>query len=563
MNDKRRMLNRFLHGSGVVSGMNVVRVDDTTISVEMGLALDFSGREIVIETPIMKKLSMIEGFESSSSTSTEDTGYVYLCIEYAEVEKDAVHSITSANVRSMEQMEYNKVSESYRMFLTTIEPEQDGFTTEHFYRDTQTIFWNNGIRIKQIIPKYVKKDSDFELQLIVENMGQQQPFAFHYDLDLTCMTYQGQTRIAIDFDEKEFAKAGKYFLSYPLKAMSVADTEGVIVVNNNNLTLKIGEKEVAKPTISSNRCKVVGCNPKEELKKEYYKTAMEEIVKNTYQQSIYLAKIGVIKAANTYVIEEIEQMPFGQYVYNSCLALAIQEMDTFELEQLKGETSYGEGGSGVSHSLVELGKDVPAIATGTVTLDLGIGGKEGQCFYSSSITHGLGLGPVQIVLGQACTTSDDSDRIFGDFDIFETSDDTTTAHVKLGAKTNVKDGTFVIGAKVLATTNARKVRVDWMALKDRKDNIQDLGTKKIMIKPEMKDILVRESCYFEAVFMNISDKRVKWSVKEIGGGTIDANGRYTAPNIPGVYEVLATSLANPELVGSVYVVVRERLATGK
>ena len=47
MNDKRRMVNRFLHGSGVVCGMNVVRVDDRTISVEMGLALDFAGREIV------------------------------------------------------------------------------------------------------------------------------------------------------------------------------------------------------------------------------------------------------------------------------------------------------------------------------------------------------------------------------------------------------------------------------------------------------------------------------------------------------------------------------------
>ena len=42
-NDKRRLINRFLHGSGVVCGMNVVRVDDRTISVERGMALDFAG----------------------------------------------------------------------------------------------------------------------------------------------------------------------------------------------------------------------------------------------------------------------------------------------------------------------------------------------------------------------------------------------------------------------------------------------------------------------------------------------------------------------------------------
>lgn len=43
MNDKRRVLNRFLYGTGVVCGLNVVPIDDMTISVEPGLALDFSG----------------------------------------------------------------------------------------------------------------------------------------------------------------------------------------------------------------------------------------------------------------------------------------------------------------------------------------------------------------------------------------------------------------------------------------------------------------------------------------------------------------------------------------
>ena len=41
MNDKRRMLNRFLYGTGVVCGMQVVEVDDLTVSLERGLALDF------------------------------------------------------------------------------------------------------------------------------------------------------------------------------------------------------------------------------------------------------------------------------------------------------------------------------------------------------------------------------------------------------------------------------------------------------------------------------------------------------------------------------------------
>ena len=66
MNDKRRMINRFLHGSGVVCGMHVVRVDDRTISVEMGLALDFAGREIVVDAPIIRKLDMIDGYDDTA-----------------------------------------------------------------------------------------------------------------------------------------------------------------------------------------------------------------------------------------------------------------------------------------------------------------------------------------------------------------------------------------------------------------------------------------------------------------------------------------------------------------
>ena len=79
MNDKRRVLNRFLYGTGVVCGLNVVPIDDMTISVEPGLALDFSGREIVVDTPAVKKLSMIDGFDSFIRSGDEKK-YLYLCM---------------------------------------------------------------------------------------------------------------------------------------------------------------------------------------------------------------------------------------------------------------------------------------------------------------------------------------------------------------------------------------------------------------------------------------------------------------------------------------------------
>ena len=85
-NDKRRMLNRFLYGAGVVTGMNVVPVDNTTLLIERGLALDASGREIVIDEPEVCRLQTLEGF--SDYEEDRNTGYLYLCIAYEEEETE-------------------------------------------------------------------------------------------------------------------------------------------------------------------------------------------------------------------------------------------------------------------------------------------------------------------------------------------------------------------------------------------------------------------------------------------------------------------------------------------
>ena len=58
-NDKRRLINRFLFGPGIVSGLCVVEVDEQTISLETGFALDTWGREIIVDEPVLKKLSLI------------------------------------------------------------------------------------------------------------------------------------------------------------------------------------------------------------------------------------------------------------------------------------------------------------------------------------------------------------------------------------------------------------------------------------------------------------------------------------------------------------------------
>lgn len=551
MNDKRRMVNRFLHGSGVACGMNVVRVDDRTISVEMGLALDFAGREIVVDAPVIRKLDMIDGYDDSAG----EDGYLYLCIEYAERETEPVHSIAGAGARDTGEVEYNKFAEGYRIFFTTQEPEHEGFTTANYYQDTQTVYWGNGIRVKQSLRRFLTAGGPATLTVLVENMGQQQSFSFDYELALTCLQSDGKDRLKIHFDEKDFPKAGRYRLEFPLTAMDVRDAEGGAQVVSDSLRLLVSGKSVAAQAAGGNLCRVSAGSAEGAVMDQYYRTAMEDIVRNTYQQSIYLAKIALIKAGPSYYIESVENMPFRQYLFNGSLAAAMNDMILEELDRLRA------GQSGASSALAAQSAAPAArnVASGSVILNLGIGGTEGQRFFSPELSHGLGLGNVHVGLDLAWNINDDAVVVSGSQEIFD--EEGGEVHAELAARMDVTRGTFVVGLRLIAPTSARHVRVHWTAVRDGKEALHDREQRGMFIRPDVCELEVRETRYFQAVFENVSDQRVKWSVKEAQGGEIDENGMYTAPNTVGVYEIVAESAAHPELRASTYVVVRDPLQT--
>lgn len=120
-NDKRRMINRWLFGAGIVSGLEVIRVDDYSISLEMGLALDNTGREIAVETPEILKLSSLEGYEEATMEEGEES--LYLCISYAEEPIEPVQNAANRAVHTLEEETCNKVREGYALYVTDDEPE--------------------------------------------------------------------------------------------------------------------------------------------------------------------------------------------------------------------------------------------------------------------------------------------------------------------------------------------------------------------------------------------------------------------------------------------------------
>ena len=110
MNNKRRLINRVLHGAGIVYGLDVVAVDESSVVIQSGLALDSSGREIVVPSTQVVKLSTIRGYSDLKTSS------VCLGIAYAEEKTEPVYAVMNKDADAQER-QYNHLKEGYELFL--------------------------------------------------------------------------------------------------------------------------------------------------------------------------------------------------------------------------------------------------------------------------------------------------------------------------------------------------------------------------------------------------------------------------------------------------------------
>lgn len=544
-NDKRRTINRFLFGSGVVCGLHVLEVDDESISLERGLALDFAGREILVEEPVVKKIVDLEGYEDQQETQGDGSFY-YLCLDYQERAVERIHNIAGDRGEG----EYNKYREGYRLYLTSAQPEQEALSPARFYEETITVYEENNIKISQTLPRYLEMGSETALRVEIENTGQQR-FSFSYELTLAFLTHKDETNVRVQFEEKELPGEKKYTLEIPLKAVYLDQVEAEAVLNPETFSLKIGEREYQMAKGSVSRAKISRKDGSRKLLEEYYKSAMDDVLDNTCRQSIYLAKIYVVKTADLCLIQGITQLPFGQCILHTELVSALFTGFSEEIKKLKAQVfSREKQGTGQEQRL-----GAPKTACGEVLFEVK-GAKAGEILYSDRISHGLGLSPVTIVLGYEVEQgfSGDLETMFGDASVFPVGKEGFRA--SLGAKLLVSEGAFVIGMRVQKNGKAEKVRVRWSAARNPKAR-EEIQKKQLFIQPDIPNLHVGETLTFTTISEGFLDERIKWAVKDEGGGTIDKNGTYTAPETPGVFRISAVSTAYPQIDASTFVVVRE------
>jgi hypothetical protein len=504
-NDKRRLMNRLLHGTGVITGLQVIAVDDKSVSVEMGAAIDALGREIIIPSPVTLKLSMMQGFSNNEYAKN-----VYLCLAYDEKGKEPVHSVANAAVRSDEISEYNRVLESYKLFIREEAPEPSAFPIESLMEQTSVLYQDGHIRILQRTPRYVNPGQLFDMTLSIEKTLQAAKISLEFEIKGHQL--QAENGNKVTFNEPQERQETEYEVKVRMRAEGSSRGKGTIGIRRDNAILHIGDKQVSLSGSSANEVMIIDGAVDKQWIDDYVNRSLEDSLDSPSDPCIYLARISLLQMGPTYMIEKVDQVPFNEFVYN---ASALQKLNkkavvaapfggaitaksklrkiasdqdpelnvTFNREQ--SELSFDLGLPDVK-SNDELRTGIVEIPVASLNkFAASPFGRGGKSYVSAEIEHGLGLGNLFIFTGIEEVSQDDyisdilssSERLYyGSADVFKGSEyEPSGPDVKIGTILYPKKGTFRIGVRLQQPTEATQINIRWWAFKKQPgtDDVRD------------------------------------------------------------------------------------------
>ncbi|MBR3008289.1 MAG: hypothetical protein IKH70_06785 [Stomatobaculum sp.] len=539
MNDKRRLINRFLHGTGVVSGLQVVRMDEKSFSVEAGLALDEVGREILVSQPAVLRLDQMDGYEQLQEQSSSDAAY--LCIAYQE---EDVYPSRGMGAGKQGQV-YEKIREGYRLYLTSDPYEEDGDTLASMADLRLTIFENEEMAVTQLMPAFVQAGERFDIIVRIEAKKAVNDLALSFTESLICLLCDGKDILQGSWSGSLKEAGDRAELRFPMEAFSVENGMGELILPPYRLKITQGGRDLHSRNEIRGKIRISSRDTYRELVESYFQNGMNHILGTSYPRGIYLAKFYLVPTGHGFLLERVETVPFEQRVYSAFLNMGITERILKEVRELQSVRQ--ESGKTAETGSRNRGgrKDT---ASGTCVISLGIGGKAGEKYFSGEIVHGLGLGRMKISL----SLDIDGFQYAGSAEIF----DDVKLKAELASKVNCERGSFMIGIRLLEPSVLESVQVRWVAERIPDEEVQgrEAHIRVLPDKPEMK---VMQSRYFRTETENLEGMTILWEVCTPNGGSVTRDGRYTAPDTEGIYEVAAFCQEMPSIRNSVFVIVRE------
>ena len=560
--NKVRFLNGLMYGSGVICGLGVFSLDDQSVLIESGAAIDGQGREIVVDSSTVKKLSAIEGFDSLTGD------VVRLCVRFKEQE---IHNVYSVNRKEDEnEYEFNRISEGYELFLTDKETETSDYAPETEFLTKETIFKSENYIGEVMIPATVCKGRNVKIQLEIRKISKE-------DVSLNCrgllempafVTAEGEHEVEIGVENLRLMEGDSLKKEY---WVHVQDTPAIV----SELILRSGtayafENDSAINTSSNFSLRVMlsKISPLELVSNETGKLNLEMRGIGLMDDSVPLADLKIVRTANNYLIDTITEDTVKSYIMTpSQILIRSQYLSYFEKEVDIQET-MPEKVVSVAPQTGGAKTEFTNIATGTLEVPLGKNARTGDIRYSGEIPHGLGPGNVYVDIGYSYVSDDPEMSVnqkctfYGNPDLFSRKNEQMT-DVETAVKVLNEKGSFVVAAKLLRDVDYLTLTFRWVAIRfpsgDEMEMTEDYYDKSISVATPTVIMGTKESHFFSVRFNNMKSTGITYELTSPGSGEISSDGIYTAPAREGVYEIRIYCTDMPVICTYAYAIVRKKM----
>ncbi|MDE7323243.1 MAG: hypothetical protein K2N73_11095 [Lachnospiraceae bacterium] len=557
MNNKRRFLNRVLFGSGIVCGLNVVNLDDLSILVESGVAIDGAGREIVVESTVIKKISGMEGFD----TLNGDAAGLY--IRYRE---ENIHDVYCGDIGTDgREYESNRIDEGYELYL---KDEEKSFEKNSAFLLWETLMDNADYSVYISIPYTVPKGHMVKLAMtICKNSDTAKELSLHITLQMPAFTdAKGSHELRIDIDRLSLFKGQSEGREYWIFAEYSTAEETSILCRKEDICFQVGDYEIEPAKGLNMKLLLSEQQPYELAASEVGKVSLDTDMREELVEDVCIATLKLLRTDTSCLISGAAQQEARHYI-----------VTPKKTDQRQLLMSYFMRDSRVEHQPVPFiqemqtgtePENVPMqMAGGRIEIPLDVRMKKGDVCLSDEIMHGLGKGNVYVEVGMEYLddmphgTNNRRNTIYGNPELFNIYD---CMQVETAVRVLNDKGSFQVAAKLLGEQKSIVLQLNWVAVKfsPSKDSDEIQEGKNCSITPDMPTVHLnpKESFYFNISFQNLLPCRLSYELTEPCSGEISADGTYTAPAKEGVYEIYIYCTDMPKISTYAYAVVSKNKA---
>lgn len=562
MNTRRQFVNRMVTGSGIVCGLNVISLDDLSFMVESGVAIDDMGREIVMDSSVVKKLSALSGFE------TLESGRASLCIRYQENETQPVYAIDGQD--GGREFEYNRIEDGYELFLADAYKADEAFEAETEFYTGGILFENQDYQVRLRFPRDICAGHYVKLEVEAVRISDAKA-AFRYEAVLqtpALTTVGGGQELSVSLEGGQ-EKGSRIVKTYWMLAQTEVCEDTSIMVKAGSVRVLIDDAQCPVNAGVSYKLNIVELPPELLAARETSRVNLELRSFGGGTGAVRLADITLVRTESAYLIEQVDES-VRQYIPTAADGWKRQEYAGYFCRQYPFTNSGASSADGAAKEEKAEGifPETPLIASGTVEIPIGDHAKKGDICYSDEIMHGLGTGNVYVTVGYESLEEDElsgsatKTTVYGDPHLFGRAGQRVAA--ESAVKVRNDKGSFVVGVKLKANIDMIVLTYRWVAIRcDRERSAEEIGTDSsqgIGVVTPTVILGAGERYFFEVEYLNMKPCCVTYALTEHDSGEISADGIYTAPSKEGVYEIRIYCTDRPAIHTYAYAIVKKKAA---